>query len=64
MERPGDTNLDGEVDILDVIAANKHILGVGTLDKTGLKNADMDGNGMADSEDALAILKEVINGGE
>ena len=40
------------------------ILGVGTLDKTGLKNADMDGNGMADSEDALAILKEVINGEE
>ena len=60
LEQPGDTNLDCEVDILDVIAANKHILGVGTLDKTGLKNADMNGNGTADAEDSLAILKKVL----
>ncbi len=60
MERPGDTNLDCKVDILDVIAANKHILGVGMLDKTGLKNADMDGNGTADSADSLAILKAAL----
>ena len=61
MEQQGDTNLDCEVDILDVIAANKHILGVGTLDKTGLKNADMDGNGTADAEDSLAILKAALD---
>ena len=60
LEQPGDTNLDCEVDILDVIAANKHILGVGSLDKTGLKNADMDGNGTADAEDSLAILKSIL----
>ena len=34
-----------------------HIFGVGTLDKTGVKNVDMNGNGTADSEDSLAILK-------
>ena len=61
LEQHGDTNLDCEVDILDVIAANKHILGVGTLDKTGLKNADMDGNGTADAEDSLAILKAALD---
>ena len=61
LEQPGDTNLECEVDILDVIAANKHILGVGTLDKTGLKNADMDGNGTADSDDSLAILKAALD---
>lgn len=60
MECPGDTNLDCEVDILDVIAANKNILGVGTLDKTGVKNADMNGNGTTDPDDSLAILKTVI----
>lgn len=60
LERPGDTNLDCEVDILDVIAANKQILGVGTLDKTGLKNADMDGNGIADSSDSLELLKIIL----
>ena len=61
MEQPGDANLDCKVDILDVIAANKHILGVGTLDKTGLKNADIDGNGTADAEDSLAILKAALD---
>ena len=60
LEQLGDTNLDCEVDILDVIAANKHILGIGTLDKTGLKNADMNGNGTIDPDDSLAILKTVI----
>ena len=60
MERPGDANLDCEVDILDVIAANKHILGIGTLNKTGMKNADMNGNGTTDPDDSLAILKTVI----
>ena len=60
MKHPGDANLDCEVDILDVIAANKNILGVGILDNTGLKNADMDGNGTADSADSLAILKAVL----
>ena len=61
LEQPGDTNLDCEVDILDVIAANKHILGVGTLDKTGLKNADMDGSGIVDSADSLEILKTILS---
>ena len=61
MERPGDANLDCVVDILDVIAANKNILGVGTLDKTGVKNVDMNGNGTADSEDSLAILKAALD---
>ena len=56
----GDVNADLDVDILDVIALNKHILGVGTLDKTGLQNADMDGNGIVDSADPLALLKTVL----
>ena len=36
MEKPGDANLDGENTIIDVIAVNKQILGVGMLDKTGV----------------------------
>ncbi|MBR2088347.1 MAG: dockerin type I repeat-containing protein [Oscillospiraceae bacterium] len=61
MKHPGDANLDCEVDILDVIAANKNILGIGILDNTGLKNADMDGNGTVDSADSLAILKAALD---
>ena len=61
MEKPGDTNLDGENTIIDVIAVNKQILGVGMLDKTGVKNADMNGKGMADSEDSLRIRKVILD---
>ena len=61
MEQPGDANLDCEVDILDVIAANKNILGIQELDKTGAKNADMNGNGRTESDDSLAILEAVLN---
>ena len=61
MEQPGDANLDCVVDILDVIAANKNILGVGTLDKTGVKNVDMNGNGKTESDDSLAILKLILD---
>ena len=61
MERPGDTNLDCEVDILDVIAANKNILGIAQLDKTGVKNADLNGDGAVDSDDSLAILKAALD---
>ena len=61
MEQSGDANLDCEVDILDVIAANKHILGVETFDKTGVKNMDMNGNGKTESDDSLAILKLILD---
>ena len=61
LEQPGDTNLDCNLDILDVIAANKYILGISKLDKTGEKNADMNRNGTVDSEDSLEILKAVLN---
>ncbi len=60
LEQPGDTNLDCEVNILDVISVNKFILGAKILDKTEEKNADLNGNGAPDSEDSLAILKDVL----
>ena len=60
LERSGDANLDCKVDIIDVIAVNKYILGVGILDNTGLKNADMDGNGTADDVDSMALLKSIL----
>ena len=61
LERSGDTNLDCEVDIMDVIAANKHLLGVAQLDKTGMKNADTNGDGAVDSADTLDILKTILS---
>lgn len=60
LERPGDVTLDCEVDIMDVIAANKYILGAAELCDTAKKNADISGDGTPDSMDSLAILKEVV----
>ncbi|MBQ5996597.1 MAG: dockerin type I repeat-containing protein, partial [Bacteroidales bacterium] len=59
LERAGDVTLDCELDIMDVIAANKYILGVGTLCDTAKKPADVSGDGTPDAADTLAILKEV-----
>ena len=60
LERAGDVTLDCELDIMDVIAANKYILGVDTLCDTAKKNADVSGDGTPDASDALAIMKEVV----
>jgi pectate lyase len=56
----GDANKDGKLDIMDVIAVNKCILGTGTLDDAARANADVDNSGAVDSTDALNILKAVV----
>lgn len=56
----GDVNTDGEVDILDVIALNKFLLGSVSLSADAQKNADVDGNETIDSTDSLNILKKVV----
>ena len=56
----GDVNNDGEIDILDVIALNKFLLGSGTLDDNAKAAADVDVNGEIDSTDSLNILKKVV----
>ena len=56
----GDVNQDNAVDIMDVIALNKFLLGSGSLDDQGQKNADVDLNEQLDSTDSLNILKKVV----
>ena len=56
----GDVNLDGAVDILDVIKLNKFLLGAGTLEDAARANADVDASGSLDSTDSLNILKAVV----
>lgn len=58
----GDVNVDGSVDILDVIMLNKYLLG--TTDKVtdeGKINANVDVNDAIDSTDSLNILKCVVH---
>ncbi len=60
LENPGDVTLDTEIDIMDVIALNKQLLGAETLCDTAKKNADVGGDGTPDATDSLAILKYVV----
>ncbi len=56
----GDVNLDGNVNIMDVILLNKAIYGKATLSAHALKNADVDLNGRPDSSDTLHIMKYIV----
>ncbi len=56
----GDMNADEAVDIMDVIALNKYLLGASTLDENAKALADVDQNGKLDSTDSLNILKFVV----
>ena len=56
----GDVNCDKAVDIMDVIALNKHLLGTGELTAQGKLNADVDQNEKVDTTDSLNILKCVV----
>lgn len=56
----GDANNDGGVDILDVIALNKYLLGTGELTDQGKVNANVDDSKEIDTTDSLNILKCVV----
>ena len=51
---------DGAIDILDVIALNKFLLGGSKLDTDAQKRSDSDGNSKLESADSLNILKYVL----
>lgn len=55
----GDADNSGSVNIIDVIQTNKFLLGMGNVKET--KSADVDGNGVVDSTDALNILKIALD---
>lgn len=56
----GDVNLDGTVNIMDVILLNRVILNKELLNATQEKAADVDGDGKPTSEDALMIMKMIV----
>lgn len=56
----GDVNLDGEVDILDIITLNKSIMGKEMLNDQQVANADVDISGKLDSNDSINILKYIV----
>ena len=56
----GDTNLDGRVDITDAVLLNKAAAGAVSLVAQAAKNADCNANGEVGSDDAVSLLKFLV----
>jgi hypothetical protein len=56
----GDVNCDDDVNIMDVIALNKFLLGMADLDEKSRANANVKDDNKLDSDDALNLLKYVL----
>ncbi len=56
----GDVDCNGKVEILDVIALSKSLMGSGTLSTQGAANADVDQNATINTTDALNIMKYLV----
>lgn len=58
--KKGDANGDGSVDILDVIAVNRTILGKERMTDEQVQAVDCNGNNVPDSTDSLILLKYIV----
>ncbi len=56
----GDVDLNGKVEILDVICLSKALMGCNTLSEEAARNADCDVSGTPNSTDALIIMKYLV----
>ncbi len=56
----GDIDGSGQVDIVDVLALNKYLLGVYNLSNSGKISADVNGDGAINDADSMMILKSVV----
>lgn len=56
----GDINLDGNVTLADVVLLNKSIAGSVDLSTDAIANSDCDGSGVLGAEDALVLLRFLV----
>lgn len=56
----GDVNLDGKIDLTDTILVKKFDAGAVMLAEEQKANADLDGNGTVDSNDAVQLLRFLL----
>ena len=56
----GDVNGDGKLNIMDVLLAQRAILGLGKLSAEEIARADLNGNGKVDILDVLLMQKKIL----
>lgn len=56
----GDNTGDGKVNVLDILNAQRHILGLGSLKGEFAAASDVNGNGKIDITDILAMQRDVL----
>lgn len=57
---PGDVNNDNSIDILDVIAMNKAVLGKEIFTEEQIKISDFNQSGAVDANDSLQLMKYIV----
>ena len=57
----GDIDGSGAIDLLDVIALNKSLLGLQQLDESQQKAANVNADGEVDAADSLMILRYIVH---
>ena len=56
----GDVNGDGKLNIMDILLAQRAILGLGKLSAEEIAHADLNGNGKVDILDVLLMQKKIL----
>jgi hypothetical protein len=60
----GDANLDGQVNIVDIIKIVSHIMGENSLALDEILRADINGDGIVNINDIIPIIHQIINSGQ
>lgn len=58
---PGDVNLDGVIDILDVTLTMRHVMELVSLNESGKEAADVNRDGVIDVRDVALIMRKALN---
>ncbi|MDE5883775.1 MAG: dockerin type I repeat-containing protein [Oscillospiraceae bacterium] len=58
---PGDVNLDGAVDIIDVVLMNRVYVGVEKIGAEAKANGDIDGDGKISLADSMNVLRYLVH---
>ena len=57
----GDVNLDGAINVLDIVSTVNYVMGNIDLEEQGAGNADMNQDGIVDVLDIVSLVDEVMN---